>query len=42
VCSYCQGPTSLPVVSGGLRTDMGYEGIWVDGQEIETYGGYYY
>ena len=37
-CSYCQGPTSLPVVSEGLRTDMGYEGRCVDGPEIETLG----
>ena len=37
-CSYCQGPTSLPVVSEGLRIDMGHEGRCVDGPEIETFG----
>ena len=37
-CSYCPGPTSLPVVSEGLRIDMGYEGRCVHGPEIETLG----
>jgi hypothetical protein len=37
-CSYCQWPTSLPVVSEGLRTDMGYEERCVDGPQIETLG----
>jgi len=35
-CSYYPGPTSLHVVSEGLRTDLGYEGICVHGPEIET------
>ena len=38
-CSYCPGPTSLPVVFEGLKTDMGYEGRCVDGPEIETWVG---
>jgi len=37
-CNYCPGPTSLPVVSEGLRTDMEYGGRCVDGREIETLG----
>ena len=37
-CSYCQGLTSLPVVSEGLRTDMGCGGRCAYGPEIETLG----
>ena len=37
-CSYCPGPTSLPVVFEGLRTDMECEGRCVYGPEIETWG----
>ena len=35
-CSYYPGPTSLPVVSEGLRRDLGYEERCVHGREIET------
>lgn len=35
-CSYYPGPTSLHAVSGRLRTDLGHEGRYVHGPEIET------
>ena len=35
-CSYCPEPTSLPVVSEGLMTDMEYDGRCVNEPMIET------